>query len=88
VRISADRALYLSRVLHGKLKSDPRITLQVDEETLRRAIDRQIREAAQELESIEEKVRSDIEKRKGPGLRDFDLLFARGLEDELRKHGA
>ena len=88
MRISADRALYLSRVLQRRLTSDPRIILQADEETVRRAIDRQVREASQELESIEEKVRLEIEKRKGTAARDFDLLYARGLEDALRKHGA
>jgi hypothetical protein len=87
MRVSADRASYLSRVLHQSLKGNPRIVLETDEETLRRAIAREVTEAARELEEIEEKVRADIERRKGPGVREFDLLFARGVEDELRRHG-
>jgi len=63
------------------------LTARVDTETLRRALTREVTESAKELEGIEEKVRAALEKRKGPS-RDFDLLFARNLEDELRKHGA
>lgn len=88
MRISPDRALYLSRVLHQKLKADRNILAETDDDTLRRAITREVNEAARELDAIEEKARADIEKRKGPGARDFDILFARAVEDELRKHGA
>jgi hypothetical protein len=87
MRISPDRALYLSRIILQKLSSDPKLTAKVDKETLRRALTREVSESAKELEGIEEKVRTALEKRKGAS-RDFDLLFARNLEDELRKHGA
>lgn len=87
MRISPDRALYLSRILQQKLTSDPKLSPAVDLDTVRRALTREVTEAAKELETIEEKVRSALEKRKGPS-RDFDLLYARNLEDELRKHGA
>jgi len=88
VRISPDRALYLSRVLSESLKADPRLAARVDPETLRRAVSREIAEAAKELEEIEESVRQAVAKRKGSNIRDFDLIFARDLELELRKHGA
>ena len=87
MRISADRALYLSRVLLEGLRGNTRLSPQGDEETLRRAINREISEAAKELEAIEEKVRADLERRKGQS-RDYDLLYARALEDKLRQHGA
>ena len=87
MRISPDRALYLSRILQQQLTAHPKLSPKVDLETLRRALTREVTESAKELEAIEEKVRSALEKRKGPS-RDFDLLFARNLEDELRKHGA
>jgi hypothetical protein len=87
VRISADRALYLSRVIQKRLTADPKLLAKVDVETLRRALAREVAETAKELEQIEESVRAALEKRKGP-TRDFDLLYARDLEDALRKHGA
>jgi hypothetical protein len=87
VRISADRALYLSRILQKKLSGDPRLLVRVDVETLRRALAREVAETAKELEQIETTVRANLEKRKG-NTRDFDLLYARDLEDALRKHGA
>jgi hypothetical protein len=87
MRISPDRALYLSRILQQQLTANPKLSPKVDLETLRRALTREVTESAKELEAIEEKVRGALEKRKGPS-RDFDLLFARNLEDELRKHGA
>ena len=88
MRISPDRAQYLSRVLHQKLKADRNLMAESDDDTMRRAITREVGEAARELEAIEEKARADIERRKGPSARDFDILFARAVDDELRKHGA
>jgi hypothetical protein len=88
VRISADRALYLSRVLSQYLAANPKLALKVDPETLRRALTREISESAAELEAMEKKVRANLEARNGATSRDFDLLFARDLEDEIRKHGA
>ena len=87
MRISADRALYLSRLLQKKLSSDPRLQTKVDGETLHRALAREVSETAKELEQIEEEVRAKLEKRKG-NTRDFDLLYARDLDEALRKHGA
>jgi hypothetical protein len=87
VRVSADRALYLSRILQRKLSGDPRLLAQVDIETLRRALAREVVETVKELEQIEVTVRGNLEKRKG-NTRDFELLYARDLEDALRKHGA
>ncbi|MGH9441353.1 MAG: hypothetical protein ACRD16_03655 [Thermoanaerobaculia bacterium] len=87
MRISPDRALYLSRILQQKLTADPRLAPKTDTETLRRALTREVTESAKELEGIEDNVRAALEKRKGQ-TRDFDLVFARNLDDELRKHGA
>lgn len=87
MRISADRALYLSRILQKKLSADPKLLAKVDVETLRRALSREVAETAKELEQIEGEVRAKLEKRKG-NTRDFDLLYARDLDEALRKHGA
>ena len=46
----------------------------VDRETLRRSLTREITEAATELEKIETDLRARIEKRRGEGARDIDLL--------------
>jgi hypothetical protein len=37
---------------------------------------------------MEQKVRDRLGKRKSPSARDEDFLFAKGLDEELRKHGA
>ncbi len=87
MRISPDRALYLSRILQQRLSADPKLLVRVDVETLRRALTREVSETARELEQIEDEVRGKLEKRKGT-TRDFDLLYARDLEEALRKHGA
>jgi hypothetical protein len=87
VRISPDRALYLSRILQQRLSADPKLLVRVDVETLRRALTREVSETARELEQIEDEVRGKLEKRKGT-TREFDLLYARDLEEALRKHGA
>jgi hypothetical protein len=88
VRVSADRALYLSRLLVRSLKAEPGLTAEVDDDTLRRAIHREISEAARELEAIEDRVRASVNKPGGAPARDFELQFSRRLEDELRRHGA
>jgi hypothetical protein len=41
-----------------------------------------------ELDAIEEKVQASMAKRKNVAPRDQEFLFARSLEEELRKHGA
>ena len=87
MRVSADRALYISRLLQKKLSGDPRLLAKVDGETLHRALAREVAETAKELEQIEDEVRAKLEKRKG-NTRDFDLLYSRDLDDALRKHGA
>jgi hypothetical protein len=88
VKTSPDRVLYLSRVLAKKLKDNLNLTQKADDETVRRAIVRDLTEAFKELDAIEEKVRASLAKRKNPNLRDEEFLFNRNLEEELRKHGA
>jgi hypothetical protein len=80
--------LYLSRVLAKKLKDNLNLTQKADDETVRRAIVRDLTEAYKELDAIEEKVRSALAKRRNVALRDEEFLFSRNLEEELRKHGA
>jgi hypothetical protein len=88
VKTSPDRVLYLSRVLAKKLKDNLNLTQKADDETVRRAIVRDLTEAYKELDAIEEKVRSALAKRRNVALRDEEFLFSRNLEEELRKHGA
>jgi hypothetical protein len=88
VKTSPDRVLYLSRVLAKKLKDNLNLTQKTDDETVRRAIVRDLTEAYKELDAIEEKVRSALAKRRNVALRDEEFLFSRNLEEELRKHGA
>jgi hypothetical protein len=85
---SPDRVLYLSRVIAKKLKENLNLTQKADDETVRRAIVRDLTEAYKELDSIEEKVRGALAKRKNVSPRDEEFLFSRNLDDELRKHGA
>lgn len=87
MKISSERALFLSRILFQKLTADPRLLPRVDKETLRGALTREINTVANDLERIEADVRANLEKRKGSHARDFDLLFSRDLEAALRKHG-
>ena len=88
MKISSDRVLYLSRSLLRKLKENRNLVQKADDETVRRAIVRVLTESYNELEQIEEKVQSSLARRKTVGARDIDFLFAKGLEEELRKHGA
>ena len=85
---SPDRVLYLSRVIAKKLKENLNLTQKADDDTVRRAIVRDLTEAYKELDAIEEKVRGSLAKRKNVSPRDEEFLFARNLDDELRKHGA
>jgi hypothetical protein len=80
--------LYLSRVLAKKLKGNLNLTQKADDETVRRAIVRDLTEAYKELDAIEAKVRASLAKRRNVAPRDEEFLFNRNLEDELRKHGA
>lgn len=84
---SPDRILYLSRVLAKRLKGNLNIVQKADDETVRRAIVRDLTEAYKELDGIEQKVRGSLAKRKNVSPRDEDFLFNRNLEEELRKHG-
>ena len=85
---SPDRVLYLSRVIAKKLKSNLNLVQKADDETVRRAIVRDLTEAYKELDAMEEKVRTALAKRKNVSRRDEEFLFVRNLDDELRKHGA
>lgn len=88
MKVSADRILYLSRVIARKLKENMNLIQRSDDETIRRAIVRVLTETYKELEQIEEKVSAQLAKRKNVDLRDQEYQFARSLEEELRKHGA
>jgi hypothetical protein len=88
VKISGDRALYLSRVILRKLKENMNLVQRADDETARRAIVRVLTDSHRELEQIEQKVQESLARRKSVSPRDQDFLFSKSLEDELRKHGA
>lgn len=88
MKASADRILYLARVISRKLKENMNLVQKADEETARRAIVRVLTETYKELDAIEEKVQASLARRKNLDPRDQEYQFARMLEDELRKHGA
>ena len=59
-----------------------------DDETVRRAVVRELTDSYKELDAIEEKVQAALAKRKNL-VRETRSTSSRGaLEDELRKHGA
>jgi hypothetical protein len=87
VKPSADRVLYLARVVLKALKESRNLELKTDDETLRRAVVRELTDSFDELEKIEEKVRESLTKRR-ISEKDREFQFARMVEDELRKHGA
>jgi hypothetical protein len=88
VKASADRILYLSRVILKTLKENRNLEPKSDEETARRAAVRELTEGYAELEAIEEKVRASLARRKSISESEREFLFSRALEAELRKHGA
>ena len=88
MKASADRILYLARVLGKKLKDNRNLTQRADDETVRRAIVRVLTESYKELEALEEKVMAQMARRRNIPQRDQEFLFTRSLEEELRKHGA
>ena len=88
MKISSDRALYLSRVILRKLKENMNLVQKADDETARRAIVRVLTESHRELEQIEQRVQESLARRKSVSPRDQEFLFSKSLEDELRKHGA
>ena len=88
MKVSADRVLYLSRVIMRKLKENMNLVQKADDETLRRAIVKVLGDSYKELDEIEQKVEAAVAKRRKVSPRDQEFLFAKSLEDELRKHGA
>jgi hypothetical protein len=88
VKASADRILYLARVIGKRLKESRNLMQRADDETVRRAIVRVLTESHKELEELEDKVQAQMSKRKNVSPKDQEFLFARSLEEELRKHGA
>ena len=88
MKFSGDRARYLSRVILRKLKENMNLVQRADDETARRAIVRVLTDSHRELEQIEQKVQESLARRKSVSPRDQDFLFSKGLEEELRKHGA
>jgi len=88
VKVSADRILYLSRVILKSLKENRNLEQKSDDETARRAIVRELTDSYKELDGMEEKVRSALAKRKNLSETEREFQFSRAMEDELRKHGA
>ncbi|MGH9399411.1 MAG: DUF507 family protein [Thermoanaerobaculia bacterium] len=88
MKASADRILYLARVLGKKLKDNRNLSQRADDETVRRAIVRVLTDSYKELETLEEKVLAQMARRRNVSAKDQEFLFTRSLEDELRKHGA
>ncbi len=84
---SADRILYLARVVLKALKENRNLELKTDDETLRRAVVRELTDSFDELDKIEERVRESLAKRR-ISEKDREFQFSRMVEDELRKHGA
>jgi len=87
VKISADRILYLARVVLKSMKDNRNLEQKSDDETVRRAVVRELTDTFKELETLEEKVRASLAKRK-ISEQDREFQFSRSLEEELRKHGA
>ena len=88
MKVSADRILYLSRVILRKLKENMNLVQKADDETVRRAIVKVLTDSYKELDEIEQKVQSGLARRKKVSPRDMDFLFSRSVEEELRKRGA
>lgn len=88
MKVSADRIVYLSRVITRRLKENMNLVQKGDDETVRRAVVRVLTDSFKELDAIEEKVQASLAKRKSVAARDQEFLYARSLEEELRKHGA
>jgi len=87
VKISADRILYLARVVLKSLKDNRNLEQKSDDETVRRAVVRELTDTFKELDALEEKVRASLAKRR-ISEQDREFQFSRSLEEELRKHGA
>ena len=87
MKASADRILYLARVVLKTLKENRNLEQKSDDETVRRAVVRELTDSFKELDALEEKVHSSLAKRKITE-KDREFQFSRALEEELRKHGA
>ena len=87
MKASADRILYLARVVLKSLKDNRNLEQRSDDETVRRAVVRELTDSFKELDAIEEKVRASLAKR-NISEKDREFQFSRSLEEELRKHGA
>ena len=87
MKISADRILYLSRVVLKSLKDNRNLEQKSDDETVRRAVVRELTDTFKELDALEEKVRASLAKRR-ISEQDREFQFSRSFEEELRKHGA
>ena len=87
MKASADRILYLARVVLKSLKDNRNLEQRSDDETVRRAVVRELTDSFKELDTLEEKVRASLAKR-NISEKDREFLFSRSLEEELRKHGA
>lgn len=85
---SADRILYLAKVMLKNFKESRNLEQKADDETARRAVVRELTDSFQELDRIEEKVKASLAKRRNVSEKDREFLFSRSLEEELRKHGA
>jgi len=88
LKVSADRVLYLSRVILRKLKENMNLVQKTDDETVRRAIVKVLGDSYKDLDEIEQKVEAALAKLKNVSPRDTEFLRVQRLEDELRKHGA
>lgn len=88
MKVSADRILYLSRVILRKLKENMNLVQKADDETVRRAIVKVLTDSYKELDEVEKKVEAGLARRKKVSPRDTEFLYARSLEEELRKRGA
>lgn len=87
MKATADRINYLARVITRRLKDSMNLIQKADDETVRRAIVRVLTDSFRELDEIEQKVQASLAKRKSVAARDQEFLYARSLEEELRKHG-
>jgi hypothetical protein len=88
VKVSGDRVLYLSRVILRRLKENMNLVQKADDETVRRAIVKVLTDSYRELDEIEQKVQTAVARRRKVSPRDMEFMFAKSLEEELRKHGA
>jgi hypothetical protein len=88
VKVSPDRILYLSRVVLKSLKDNRNLEAKADDETARRAVVRELTDGFAELDAIEERVRESLAKRRSISDSEREFLFARAVEDELKKRGA